>query len=318
MTQARALTVLPDQPGWYHVVSRCVRRAWLLGLDQVTGRNCDHRKDWIEERIVQLAEAFAVGVYAYAVMSNHIHLVLRPDPALSEEWEAEDVIRRWFRVCKPVSERPEWIENRIQALISNDAAVAKFRERLGSISWFMRLLSEPIARASNAEDEVTGRFWEGRFKCQALLDDAAVLSAMVYVDLNPVRAKITDTPETSPYTSIRKRCDEAEIQRTIKEAMGPIAGPGAACLITTAEYLELVDFSGRIWREDKSHAIPSSLPPILRRIGLSEEAWLGQVKHTRTGFYRAIGSVEALMERAEQLGQRWLKGINLARRLKIA
>ena len=79
-----------------------------------------------------------------------------------------------------------------------------------------------------------------------------------------------------------------------------------------------MDFSGRIWREDKSHAIPSSLPPILRRIGLSEEAWLGQVKHTRHGFYRAIGSVEALMERAEQLGQRWLKGINLARRLKIA
>ena len=201
MTYPRSALVDPAADGVYHCVSRCVRRAYLCGEDVVTQRNFDHRRQWIQDRLGLLAECFAISVYAFAVMSNHLHAVLRVEPDRSKHWSDEEVLLRWARAQRhhESNARGDTLE-----LVSLER-IAQLRRRLSDLSWFMRCLNEPIARRANAEDAVTGRFWEGRFRCQLLLDERAVLAAMAYVDLNPVRAGITDTLEGSDHTSIQQR-----------------------------------------------------------------------------------------------------------------
>lgn len=210
MTRPRsALVSLSDTP-WYHVVCRCVRRAFLCGDDALTGKNHDHRRAWIVDRVKQLAGVFAIDVAAYAVMSNHYHLVLRVDAERARGWSNEEVLRRWTQLF----DGPKLVQTRLsdQAETLDEASLARveewaetYRARLMDISWFMRVLNETIARQANAEDKVTGRFWEGRFKSQALLDEQAILTAMTYVDLNPIRAKMAETPEDSAHTSVAER-----------------------------------------------------------------------------------------------------------------
>ncbi len=157
-----------------------------------------------------LAHVFAIDVAAYAVMSNHYHVVLRIDSTRAQAWSDEQVLQRWTQLFTgPLLVRRYLSLARSQM---GQAELEKVREmagtlraRLQDLSWFMRVLNESLAHQANAEDGCTGRFWEGRFKSQALLDERAVLAAMAYVDLNPVRASIAATPEASDYTSIQER-----------------------------------------------------------------------------------------------------------------
>lgn len=210
MTMPRSAVVSLSDTPWYHVVSRCVRRAFLCGDDNVTGKNFNHRRGWIEARILELAGVFAINVAAYAVMSNHYHIVVRIDDERAKKWTDTEVLRRWTQLFTgPLFVRRYLSEERDEMDVSQLASVstwaATYRERLHDLSWFMRVLNESIARMANAEDDCTGRFWEGRFKSQALLDEHALLTAMAYVDLNPIRAAIAETPEQSDHTSVQQR-----------------------------------------------------------------------------------------------------------------
>ncbi|AHF04143.1 hypothetical protein MARPU_09980 [Marichromatium purpuratum 984] len=211
MTRPRAsLVSLSDTP-WYHVVTRCVRRAYLCGFDRLTGRSFEHRRGWVELRLRQLAGVFAIDVAAYAVMSNHVHLVVRLDAERASQWSDTEVLRRWRclfrgpvvveRFLSPAT-RAGMTEAELEVVAG---LVAIYRARLADLSWFMRVLNESIARAANREDGVRGRFWEGRFRSQAILDETALLAVMAYVDLNPIRAGIAETPEESAHTGIAAR-----------------------------------------------------------------------------------------------------------------
>jgi hypothetical protein len=95
MTSPRSHLVDHESPGFYHCISRCVRRAFLCGEDALSGRSFEHRKQWVEDRLIELAGVFAVGVYAYAVMSNHLHVVVYIDPAATLAWSPDEIARRW-------------------------------------------------------------------------------------------------------------------------------------------------------------------------------------------------------------------------------
>lgn len=205
----RSKYVKDGQEGVYHCFSRCVRRAFLYGYDALTHRDFSHRKSWLVDRLRQLAAVFAIDVCAYAVLENHYHTILRTRPDIVARWSDHDVATRWVtlfpRRCSSRKSPVPTIEQQIRALTDCPERIAVLRNRLCSLSWFMGRLNEFIARAANKEDDVKGRFWESRFKCQALLDEAAIAACMVYVDLNPIRAGLAPTPEESDFTSIQQR-----------------------------------------------------------------------------------------------------------------
>lgn len=310
----------PHAPGFFHCISRCVRRAFLCGKDVYSGRSYEHRKAWVEERLLALAECFAVGLYAYAVMSNHVHVVLQVDPQAAKAWSDEEVAERWVRlfpvrVDEAIDER--LCQEKVKRLQGDPERMAELRSRLGSLSWFMRCLNEPIARQANREDGCTGRFWEGRFKCQALLDEQAVLSCMAYVDLNPIRAGIVHDLAASEHTSIRQRLQHAETRATSLNArLRPVAGIllAPALSLRTVDYVELVDWSGRIVREGKRGVIAGEVPSVLIQLGLQERHWQTQMLGIESRYWRAVGTIESLTIKARALGQRWLKGAGRERR----
>lgn len=310
MGYPRCQLVPPDAPGIYHCGSRCVRRAFLCGEDPVSGQSFEHRKQWIESRILSLAELFAVAVHAYAVMSNHFHVVLEVDPGVPATWSNTEVARRWLTLSKSTFGEP--LESRVAALAAQSKRLDVLRKRLGSLSWYMRYLKEPIARWANAEDGCTGRFWEGRFESKGLLDEQGLLSCMTYVDLNPVRAGIATTPEDSLHTSVRRRVLNPG---TLDAALTPLASslPVRSLPVTGAEYLELVDWTGRMLHPDKRGAISRDAPPILARLSMRSRQWLVQVPATESQYRRVIGTVESMRAHARNCGLGWLRGIGVAR-----
>jgi REP element-mobilizing transposase RayT len=317
MTYPRNLLIRPGAAGVFHCVSRCVRRAFLCGVDRASGRTFEHRRQWIEDRVLALCELFAVSLHAYAVMANHFHVVaeLVPDEAMA--WTESEVAQRWVRLFPVRGGNAEVEELRIQALLANPDRLAVLRRRLCDLGWFMRCLNEPIARRANREDQCKGRFWEGRYKAQALLDDRAVLAAMAYVDLNPIRAGITDRLDRSSHTSIQSRLRRlAASPDAPTQTLLPIAGVRSALhALSEAHYIELVDWTGRELRPGKRGAIPKAAPTALHRLGIRPDRWPLQVKATGSGYWRAIGSAQALLDLAAELGQQWMRGIHVACKL---
>ena len=193
-----------------HVVQRCVRRAFLAGVDAATGKDYSFRREWIRRRMEALASVFAVDVLSYAIMSNHLHQILRNRPDVVAAWSDEEVAIRWLKVFpgRRLEEHlAEPTESDVKRLCGDKDRIAEIRTRLSDVSWFMRALAEPIARMANKQDECTGRFWEGRFKAQRIVDEAGLLACSMYVDLNPVRAAMAESPDESIHTSAFDRIE---------------------------------------------------------------------------------------------------------------
>lgn len=310
----KRLVSLQDTP-YYHCISRCVRRAFLCGVDSRTGFDFSHRRAWIVERMQHLSQVFAIDLYAYAVMSNHYHLVVRIRAQAAEQWMDREVAERWLQLFKGPYIMQRWMagdemgEGELQVIAR---FVSTWRERLGNLSWFMRCLNESIARMANREDRCSGRFWEGRFTSQALLDERALLACMAYVDLNPIRAGMAESPEQSEYTSIQER-----IQNPTSALLTPFANEGKNHTVpfAYADYLQLVDWSGRAICSGKTGFIPPHAPPILERLGMDEATVLDFVAQESGYGGQALGPVSQLRTMARRAGLKFLKGISLGRRL---
>ncbi|SIR67269.1 hypothetical protein SAMN05880558_1292 [Aeromonas sp. RU39B] len=308
MTIARSRQISLQDTPYYHVVSRCVRRAFLCGEDSHSGQSFEHRRQWVVDKLGQLSRVFAIGVCAYAVMNNHYHLVLKVEPEVANGWSDREVAERWAGLFQwPLLVRRWYLE---ESLTEPELAVvrgllAQWRERLYSISWLVRLLNESLARQANQEDGCKGHFWEGRFKSQALLTESALLACMTYVELNPVRAKVAERPEESDYTSISQRLGRAtgELPPLLLPFSEKQPEQEHALPYAFTDYLTLVDWTGRAMRDDKRGHIPAGLAPILQRLNLAESSWLRQVSVFRRSGIRAVGDGALCQQYAHHCGQ---------------
>ncbi len=323
MTSARSTLIDVDTTPYYHCMARCVRHAYLCGENHLTGANYEHRKPWVVNRLRELSDIFAIEICAYAVMSNHYHTVLHINKGQAESWSLHEVLTRWTELF----DGPLMVQKFLSGSLITEAEYKRvleyatiFRERLQSISWFMRCLNEHLARRANEEDGCKGRFWEGRFKSQALLDEAAVLTCMTYVDLNPIRAGLARTPEDSDFTSLQERIQQYRAQKPQPNTLKPFRSNNKSEAKETVpfnlnDYFQLVDWAGRAIRDDKRGAIPHNLPSILQRLGINADAWLITMKPGKPSFIRAIGKASSFQRYAEKIGKAWLHGMGVGRRV---
>jgi hypothetical protein len=327
---ARAEVFASDEVAIVHVMNRVTRRCFLLGDDPVTGQNYDHRKQWIDDQLVHQARHFGIDLLCQAIMSNHIHLVLRSRPDVVAEWDDTEVARRWLMLC-PASKddngqplKPTEFE--LNHIRNDKEKLADIRSRLSDISWWMRLLSQNIAQRANKEDDELGKFWQARFRAVRLLDETAILACAAYVDLNPIRAAMAETIETSDFTSAQKRTLDLQAQESSAvsklrcgQHLAPVdlhersgkTGPSAnkrnqRCSnkgflpMSTADYLSLLDWTAGQTVACKQGSTPQHLAPIFDRLGITSEMWCRLVKDFGRLFSLVAGQSQCIDEHRSQ------------------
>ena len=343
--QARNEVIDPNNVQVLHCVQRCVRRAFLCGDDPLSGKNFEHRREWIRLRLEFLASVFAIDCLTYTILHNHLHIVLRSRPDVLETWSDDEVARRSLRLFPKRRNKDgspkEPTQGELNSILNDSEKLVEARRRLSDVSWWMKSAAENIARRSNREDEVTGHFWEGRFKAQLLLDEASLLACAAYVDLNPIRAALAETPETSDFTGAKDRLDDLSRRSSscrdthdwersrrrkrsgwmspieISESQDPVgadADPGGRRAsrkgflpMSMTAYLEFLDWTGRQIRADKLGAIPDHLAPILDRLGLDASGWCGLVRRFGKIFKRAAGTAQSLRQEAARRNVGWMQ-----------
>ncbi len=339
MSKPRRQQISLNDTSYYHCISRCIRQLFLLDEDNEFNQNKestenaavyegankqgDKRRTWIVNRAKKLANIFAIDIAAYAIMHNHYHIILKVDKDKALAWSPIEVIEQW-KVLHKLPARVERLYQKglVQREVLNkfekenlDGWVSTYRQRLYSISWFMKSLNQYIARRVNKEDGVKGHLFEGKFKCQALLDEECIFTCMSYVDLNPIRAKIAETPESSDFTSIQERIfekqgkpishdiedDDSDPLKDIKPAkLLPFAGAphidnnAKHIQAELVSYISVVEWAGRQHYEGKRGKIAGELPNILKRLNLNKDNWLEFSYGFKGNCNKAFGSSDKI------------------------
>ena len=229
-------------------------------------------------------------------------------------------------------------ESELDTIRNNPDRLAMIRRRLSDISWWMRLLCQPLAAMANKEEGQPGRFWQGRFRGVRLCDDAAVLACAAYVDLNPIRAALAETLETSDFTSIQRRIESLPGQRgrpaaaardrflapvqidERRDPLGPVpselpcrASDKGFLPISVTQYVQLLDWTARQVVRGKAGVTPADMPDVLDRIGLSPREWGGLIRDFGRIFSLVAGLPSTLKH---QRGRRKQRQFHTRRRFR--
>jgi len=342
MRKKRTIIANPLVSNTFHITTRCVRKNFLLDDGKPIKRPFKSRRHVILKRLQTLASAYAIDILRVSFMDNHAHFEVRNRPDLVDRMSDEEVARRHLIIhpgycqanadAKNKSPDKPTLED-AKKLAQDKKKIAKIRQNLSSISRFMQSFNFYTSRYFNIVDGKSGAFWESRYKLKALLDELSIFLCALYIDLNPIRAGIALTPETSRFTSAYYQI-EAERMLALNPDLDPSSLPNAflapVCIssdesrrwttsvsarasdfgftaMTSEEYLILLDMMGRILHKKQKGAIPADLPPIFRRLNLTWERVLNLVSAYEELFCFFVGSTESLTRKSAELGGRRLR-----------
>lgn len=195
MGYPRSHQVDPLVSGIYHCISRCVRGQSLIERPD--------RCEWVVRRLERLTRTFAIDVCDFAVMRNHVHILLRTHPDLASAWTDEEVARRWL--ARPGGPPLVDFDERVRLSVRDPGRIAEWRSRLSDLGWFHKLWKERCSRMWNREEDQSGHLWQGRFRSIGCRDEASVLMQAAYILLNPVHCGAETELGDSPRTSMGRR-----------------------------------------------------------------------------------------------------------------
>lgn len=228
-------------------------------------------------------------------MSNHYHVVLFVDKNTALNLTDHEVVKRWSKLCAYDQITKQYLQGGKLEDFQKEVMkkrVIEWRERLQSISWFMKFINERVARCANKEDGFKGAFWESRFKSQALLNERALLACMAYVDLNPIRSEkgVTNIPQ-SHHTSIRKRVIDKEPLEEPVTFIGSNNKTVQNCPIgiRLCDYIELVEWTGKYIQKTDCGSIPEGVSATLEKNGLNSLSWSKMVRNFEREFKVFLG-----------------------------
>ena len=182
----------PHQVEAVHLYNRTIDGLFLMGKNPDTGEDFSYRQGWIVDKMNQLFSHMCVELLTYGILSNHYHINVRTRPDVVAQLSDRDVAERWLNTLSRKRDKDGEFkgptENAIKRLMADTAKLEKCRTELSSCSHLMKQLNQYIAQRANREDERRGSFWAGRYGSTRLVDDAALLSCTVYIDLNRIRA----------------------------------------------------------------------------------------------------------------------------------
>jgi len=322
MPFARSSTLPHGSQGTFHVITRCARRSFLMGDHH------GHRRGWFAESLSDALPHFGVDLVTYAIMSNHVHLILRLRPDVVDQWTPVEAARHalsvfparsgWQNEALPIT------ASQVEGYAEHRAWLKKQRERLKSLSWFMRVVKQAIARRANSEDECRGHFWESRFHTVALLDEAAVIACMIYVDLNPARARMTKTIRGSDYSGGRGRLllqeqagekawepGERGLAKQLASlrSVAPVhavTGEEQSCWLNGPDYLEVLESTLASISGAPKSAWQAHLMNTCARLALDFDQWPAAMKEGGRFLGTAIGGKDTRKRLADRVHRGWI------------
>lgn len=290
----RSDIVIPDEIQTFRCIYRCIRYCRIAGTHPVTRKSCEHRRQWVSQRLEDLSELFAIECLLHRVENGEFECVIRTRPDVASKWSDREVAKRWctlFPHKTPEHEREKAERERIDGIADDKQRVQELRNRLKDISWYMRCFAANIAERANEEDGVKGRFWDGRFKPTLLLDDHAQLATAVAIECSSPEP--TCGQETNSRTGAVGRQRSPEKRRKTRRTNQTFEFEFTCC--SSSEFRALKTWTANQFKARSSGEGKNRSLRVLKALGLDRERWL-EVVRTIRAFSGCVAGTKASIQ----------------------